>query len=121
MQIDFGHKYAEVYARNEKGTYMVKVSFPEVGMYINGIKVVPSKNNEGEYKVYAPAYSTGKGWKQHLEFSGNSELWALISEEAIKAVHEYQVVDYFDAEKLSPAALDKAIEKFGLNDSPQPP
>jgi hypothetical protein len=121
MQIDFGHKYAEVYARNEKGTYMVKVSFPEVGMYLNGIKVVPSKNKEDEYRVYAPAYRVGKGWKQHIEFSGNSELWGLIKEEAIKAVHEYQVVDYFDAEPPSIEDLDKAIEVFGLNNNEQPP
>ena len=101
MQIDFGHKYAEVYARNEKGTYFVKVSFPEVGMYLNGLRVAASKNKEDGYRVYPPAYRAGKGWKQHLEFSGSSELWGLIKEEAIKAVNEYQVVDFYDGEQLT--------------------
>lgn len=118
MLIDFGHRYGEVYGKNEKGTCKVKVSFPEVGLYVNGIKVVASKRAEGELKVYPPAYRVGNEWKQHFEFSRNSELWKLIEEEAIKAVNESQVVDYFDDRPLTVDDFDGTITPDEKNNRP---
>jgi hypothetical protein len=122
MFIDFSHYEVDVYAQNEKGTYMVKVSFPsEPGMYINGIKAVPSKNKQGEFKVYPPAYKIGNQWKHRFEFSGDSVFWQYISEIVVKAVNEKKVSDYYDGEPLTDEALDQAMKKFGLDSDPKPP
>lgn len=89
MQIDFSNNYSEVSKRNN-GTYFVKLHFPDVGLYVSGIRVIPSKLVQDEYVVYKPAILNSNGeWKTNYEYDNTSELLAFFKELALKAVDEY--------------------------------
>ena len=112
MQIDFSHNYPEV-SKRDNGTYFVKLHFPTLGFYVNGIRVVPSKKNEGEFLVYKPAIRTiNDNYKSNYEYDNSSELWLYLKELALKAVNEYDVTDVFgDIEHMDiDAELTKAID-----------
>lgn len=115
MRIDFSHNYAEG-AKRDNGTFFVKLHFPEVGLYVSGIRVVPSKRNEGEYVVYKPAILNANGdWKTNYEYDNSSELLGFLKELALKAVDEYDdASDVFgDIEHMDiDAELSKAIEEM---------
>lgn len=90
MQIDVGDMAAEVYAKNEKGVYYVKVSFPTIGMFINSITVQPSpKFPEKGLWVQMPRIYIGR-WKHVIEFRNDSPLRDLIHDAALLAVDQYQ-------------------------------
>ena len=113
MRIDFSHNYADVSSR-DNGTHFVAVHFPEVGFHVHGIRVVPSKRDEGKYVVYKPAIRTlSGGFKTNYEYANSSELWQYIKEIALKAVDESEVtsineIDDIDFDK----ELSKAIDNF---------
>lgn len=89
MQIDSSNNYSEVSKRNN-GTYFVKLHFPDVGLYVSGIRVIPSKLVQDEYVVYKPAILNSNGeWKTNYEYDNTSELLAFFKELALKAVDEY--------------------------------
>lgn len=115
MQIDFGNRYADVYKVNEKGSYFVKVSFPEVGFYVKRVVVHPDKEESKKMLVKKPKICVGfNNWQTNYEFSNSSELWKLIEEEALKAVDVYNVSHHFDdIETLDiDKALGEAIDKL---------
>lgn len=97
MQIDFSHYETEVTKRNN-GTYFVKLHFPTLGFYVNGIRVVPSKLIEDEYVVYKPAIlNANDEWKTNYDYEKSCELWLYFKELALKAVDEYDdASDDFD-------------------------
>ena len=115
MRIDFSHNYAEV-AKRDNGTYFVKLHFPDVGLYVSGIRVIPSKLQEGEYVVYKPAILNANGdWKTNYEYDNSSELLQFLKELALKAVDEYdnasqafEDIEHMDIE----AELGKAIDEM---------
>ena len=89
MHIDFSHNFPEVSKRNN-GTYFVKLHFPTLGFYVNGIRVIPSKLQEGEYVVYKPAIlNADREWKTNYDYEKSCELWLYFKELALKAVDEY--------------------------------
>lgn len=115
MHIDFSHNFPEV-SKRDNGTYFVKLHFPSVGLYISGIRVIPSKLNEGEYVVYKPAILNANGdWKTNYEYDNSSELLLFLKELALKAVDEYddasqvfEDIEHMDIE----AELGKAIDEM---------
>lgn len=112
MRIDFSHNYPEV-SKRDNGTFFVKLHFPDVGWYVNGIRVVPSKKKQGELVVYKPAILNANGdWKTNYDYESSSELWLYLKELALKAVSDYDVTDVFgDIEHMDiDAELSKAIE-----------
>lgn len=115
MQIDFSHNYPEVAKRNN-GTFFVKLHFPNIGFYVSGIRVVPSKKDYGELLVYKPAILNANGaYKSNYEYDNSSELWLFIKELALKAVNEYDDASevFEDIESMDiNAELSKAIDDW---------
>ncbi len=114
MRIDFSHNYPEV-SKRDNGTFFVKLHFPEVGWYVNGIRVVPSKKNQGEYMVYKPAILNSNGdWKTNYDYEKSSELWLYLEELAMKAANEYDATQVFgDLEHMDvDAEMRKAFEEM---------
>lgn len=85
--------------------YFVKIDFPEIGLYINSFKVMPSpkQKERGYWWVQPPAYPWFGKWRNHIEFSNNSTLWLLIERLAIEAVERYR-----SDEEVERAAKPKA-------------
>ncbi len=83
---------AKVHRIIPNGGYRVKVWFPDMEMYINGVLVYPPSEEHAKWGVLTPrAGKSGRGRQPRiLEFNGKSELWHQFSEAAIKAVKEYQ-------------------------------
>ena len=89
MKIDFSRRNAVVYRTNDNNTHFVKISFPEVGLYIDGIRVVHF-NDSQEFRVYLPKIRSYEGkWDSNYEFDKSCELWQLIEDEVIDAVIHY--------------------------------
>lgn len=115
MHIDFSHNFPEV-TKSNSGTYFVKLHFPNLGFYVNGIRVVPSKLQEGEYVVYKPAILNANGeWKTNYDYEKSCELWLYFKELALKAVDEYDdasgVFDDIESVDIG-AELGKAIDEM---------
>lgn len=96
---------AKVHTIVPKGGYRVKVWFPEMEMYINGVLVYPPSEEHDKWGVLTPkAGRSGRGKQPRIiEFNGKSELWHQFSEAAIKAVKDYQALGFND----SPAKLEE--------------
>lgn len=120
MQVDFSDGRGKVIRCNSKGTYLVKLLFKSSGLYANNVRVVPSKDNPGEWKVYPPAHPVGNGWKGDCEFDRSKPLWKIIEDLSIKTVEQHlenEEPPDIDFDNLE-ADLDKAIDIFGINDKP---
>lgn len=120
MQIDFSDGRGKVYRTNPNGTHFVKLSFRKGGLYINRVRVIPSKDNVGEWIVYQPAYKGSKGWISDCEFERSSPLWKAIEDAAIKAVEahiekELSLDDDFDDIDRD---LSDAFDRFGNDEQP---
>ena len=114
MQIDFSHNFPEV-TKSNTGTYFVKLHFPTLGFYVNGIRVIQSKHNQGESVVYKPAILNAKEeWKTNYDYEKSCELWLYFKELALKAVDEYNdTEDPIDIDNIDFAAeLDKAVDEM---------
>jgi len=115
MQIDFSHNFPEV-TKSNTGTYFVKLHFPSLGFYVNGIRVIQSKLNHGESVVYKPAILDAKGdWKTNYDYEKSCELWLYFKELALKAVDEYDDASevFEDIEDMNiEAELGKAIDEM---------
>lgn len=81
---------AKVHMPIGHGGYRVKVWFPDMGMYINGVLVFPPNEKYDHWGVMTPQFSGGRGKKSKaIEFDGKSELWHEFTEAAIRAVKLY--------------------------------
>ncbi len=64
-----------------KGGHRLKVCVLNLGMYIDGFRVYPSKKVEGTWVVYQPSTKIGNnGYKDVVEFAKNKPLWKEIAE-----------------------------------------
>ncbi|HKR82244.1 MAG TPA: hypothetical protein VJR27_04585 [Candidatus Saccharimonadales bacterium] len=83
---------------------------------MNGIRVVPSKRNQGEYVVYKPAIRIGDNdYKTNYDYENSCELWLYFKELALKAVDEYDDASevFEDIEGMDiEAELGKAIDEM---------
>ena len=70
--------------------YIIKVSFPDVGMFVNGIRVMRSiEYPDRPLWVRMPGFMRGNTFITHIELSKNSDLWLLIERLSRKAVADY--------------------------------
>lgn len=84
---------AEVYLETVSGsvpTYLVKVKFPEIGVYISGIRVQESpKRPEDGWWVQMPAVKIGFQWKKTIECEGGSPFFEIVQSKSRQAVDSY--------------------------------
>lgn len=82
---------AKVHMPIPHGGYRVKVWFPDMGMYINGVLVYPPNERHERWGVLTPLLGKGGRGRQPkaIEFDGKSDLWHEFREAAIKAVKVY--------------------------------
>lgn len=121
MRINADNIQAEVYTKTVKDVYYVKVTFPELHMYINSITVRQSiKYPDGELWVQMPAFRIGSRWVRPIEFSSDSQLQVLIKDAVLRAVDQFNINTVFpDAELESiDETLGKAIDDFTGGKSP---
>jgi hypothetical protein len=112
---------AECHMQLKNGSYRVKLSILDHGMYINGIVVFPPTSEHGnKWNVYTPA----AGKARLVEFNSKLPLWEEVKEACIDAVKLYRSHDDEDDrlsdlpkeefDKQFPNELDKALKDFGL-------
>jgi len=84
--MDLTNAKSDVYAEN-KGTYYVKVSIRDIGLYISGITVKksPKFNDWWVQMPYYKDYKTGKA-KRYIEFDQESPIRLPIEKLSIEAV-----------------------------------
>jgi hypothetical protein len=121
MRIDVSDIQADVYHKNDKGTYYVKLSFPSIGMYINSITVRPSSKNPNGMWVQMPAMKLGR-WIHVIEFKSDSQLQVLFHDAALRAVDVYNhesILPDVELENID-EELGRQIDKW-FPEKPQPP
>lgn len=69
-----------------KNGYRVKVSIPEMGMYINGMMVYPPNSLSSDWVVYPPAIRSQGGYRPVIEFNKSKPLWLAINKACTEAV-----------------------------------
>lgn len=75
---------AEYHKQVKNGAYRIKISLPELGMYINGILAYPPSAERKEWVVYPPAQHLGRGkYITLLEFNKKLPLWQEIESACI--------------------------------------
>lgn len=93
-QIVINTKYAEakVYFDfvNAKSlhVYLVKVSFPDIGVFINSITVQPNPKALDKLWVQQPRYFYKGKWVWPVQMDKNKAVWPLVERLALKAVSE---------------------------------
>ena len=71
-----------------KGYLILKVSFPDIGMYINGFRIIQYDQDRTMYIVDAPK-SPPFFRKYLVEFNKQSDLWRTIQERCHRVAIEY--------------------------------
>lgn len=109
---------ADVYHSDpENDRYFVRISFPDVGMYINSFSVMPSKFEGKPYWVQPPKFRKGKGWGETVEFNKSSYLWSLIEQKALQAMDDFK--NQKPATKIKDTVIeDIPDEPINLDDIP---
>lgn len=74
--------------------YLVKVSFPDVGMFINSITVQPNPKAPDKLWVQQPRYFHKGKWVWPVQLDKSKELWPLIERLALEAVAQGTSVHY---------------------------
>jgi len=81
---------AEVHKPLPHGGYRVKVSLPDLGMYINGMVVFPPNEDKPDWYVQPPSKLAGRGkWVGIIEFNKKHILWTEVYVACAKAVEQY--------------------------------
>ena len=96
MFIEEKEAYAEVFRETVDKTtnqplYIVKVSFPDIGLYINGIRAMRSiEYPDNPLWIQLPVFKLPNGSIiKHIEVAATSDLRTAINELSRKAVAEY--------------------------------
>jgi hypothetical protein len=67
--------------------YRVKVSILDIGMYINGMVVMPPTQDHKDWSVYPPSQRAGRGKYAYIvEFNKQLHLWDEIYDACVDAV-----------------------------------
>lgn len=98
LLIDPTQAKASVYYdfKNAKGNHvhLVKVSFTDLGIYINSITVQPSPKYPGTLWVQAPRFNIRGTWVWPVQLEKKSPFKKLIETLALKAVDEFTRGDH---------------------------
>jgi hypothetical protein len=82
---------AEVYKETgEPLVWLVKVKFPEIKLYISGIRVQDSIKYPGELWAQPPAYKVGFRWIPAFECDKSGPFWKMVEYKACEAVIHYR-------------------------------
>ena len=75
--------------------YRVKISLPELGIYINGMMVFPPHDQYPDWSVVPPSKLKGRGiWVGIIEFNKKLPLWQEIHDACIDAAKlEHQLTE----------------------------
>jgi hypothetical protein len=85
---------AEVHKPLPHGGYRVKVSLPDLGMYINGMVVFPPNEDKPAWYVQPPSKLAGRGkWVGIVEFNKKHILWDEVYDACAKSVELYMHED----------------------------
>ena len=91
--------------------YRVKVSILDLGMYLNGCRVLPP-NGERSWTVYPPQVQVYGRYIDVVEFNKKLPLWQEVCEAAIEAVKAYST------ESRDFVLKDISDEPINLDDIP---
>ncbi|RYX79138.1 hypothetical protein EON76_00205 [bacterium] len=98
-----------------KNGYRVKVSMPEIGMYINGMMIYPPDEGHPEWSVLTPARLAGRGKYAHIvEFNKKLPLWDAVYDASVAAVRAHissndEQIREFD--EMSSDDINRGIEE----------
>lgn len=76
-----------------KNGWRLKVTVPELGMYINGFRAHPSKKEPGEWAIFAPSQKVGSRWVDVVEFDHSMPLWKEIEKIARAVVAKREEIE----------------------------
>lgn len=82
--------YVEVRSEIPKGGLRLKVSIPDLGIYIDGFRGYPSQKTEGTWTIYPPSVRVGAGYKDVVEFNKKKPLWKEIAEAGLQTIEIYK-------------------------------
>lgn len=102
---------AKAHKQLENGSYRVKVSVLDLGMYLNGCRVLPPSGNKG-WTVYPPQVNVYGNWIDVVEFNKKLPLWIEVYEAAIEAAKTYS------SETKDFVLTDISNEPINLDDIP---
>ena len=98
---------AEVHKPLPHGGYRVKVSLPDLGMYINGMVVFPPNNDKPDWYVQPPSKLAGRGkWVGIVEFNKKHLLWDEVYDACTKAVEVYLLEEDQAVQDVVPKDID---------------
>src|SRR5579885_183637 len=105
--------------------YLVKVAFPEIGLYINSIRVGLAKDGS-ELKALGPQIPYKNKPLRQVEFDFDGLFWNLIEPLVIKAVAGYQnpnedYIPFPTDEDLEPENIKKDLFKAAEEIEKKPP
>lgn len=81
---------AEVYYHDpNKERYFVKITFAELGMFINSFSVQPSKYEGQPLWVQPPKHRQRNGYTPTVDFDKSYQLWEVIEQKALDAVAQF--------------------------------
>ena len=93
-------------------TYMAKVCFTDIGMYINGITAQPSpKYPENDLWVQMPRYFAKGKWRRPVEVRGDGDFMRVVEDKVRKAVRQYMADNYIPTDE----ELEEALKLEDLN------
>lgn len=90
MSIDSSLIEAVVYYHDpNKERYFVKITFVELGMFINSFSVQPSKYEGQPLWVQPPKHRQRNGFTPTVDFDKSYPLWEVIEQKALEAVGQF--------------------------------
>lgn len=115
MLIEPSYIEAEVYVHDKsKNRFFLKITFVEMGMWINSFTVQPSKYEGHDWWVQPPKHRQSKGWTETVDFDKSYQLWNIIQKKSIQAVKDYlgeearlSKDDTFELDDNEPLNLDE--------------
>lgn len=86
----------EVRGELPKDGIRLKVSIPDLGIYIDGFRGYPSQKVEGTWTIYPPSVRVGGGYKDVVEFNKKKSLWREIAEAGLQTIEIYESAEAKD-------------------------
>lgn len=87
MKFDASDLHVDVYRKTGNGMYLIKLSFPTMGLYWSGWTVRSSSRSRSGLWVQSPAHQQpNKTWKKDAEFSNDSPFLDFIEDEVMRAI-----------------------------------
>lgn len=107
---DTSHIVEAVVTNKIRGGYRIKVSVLDLGMYMDGCRLLHSGKEEDGWWFQAPSYRYGNGWKAAVEFDKRKQFYSLLKEKCIEAV-QTQEDGSASVEDMSDEALSSQMEQ----------